>query len=294
MKTKLTSPFGIMLLSVVALFVFGLAADAHLTAASLVGIDADSFSTGLQFATVGLVPMSIEELRKEADKLSSFNGGRIMRYTGEGDDLLDFNGDGSDFSAELVNNLEKQFVLSITNANAATRTAVLFAGYLKGNATLAPGQVVQGAFNDKFGAIGLSGNTESEKSIEELLLFTNWIPTRLIAIQMESNVPAQLAQQLVYQRLNPFRSEPTKSYRPNNFRNQNSFQNTLVSFPLDCQMDTLSRMELPIVGTSTVRLTFFFGTSFNPVTALQRKTARALPNVRVGGAIAENALLLNQ
>lgn len=283
-----------MLLSVVALFVFGLAADAHLTAASLIGIDTDTISSGLQFASVGLVPMSIEELRNEASKLSHFNGQRVMRYTGEGDDLLDFNGDGMDFSAELVNNLEKQFVLSITNVAVATRTAVLFAGYLKGNATLAPGQLVQGAFNDKAGLAGLSGATESEKSIEELLLFTQWIPTRLIAIQMESNVPAQLAQQLVYQRLNPFRTEPTKSYRPNNFRNQNSFQNTLVSFPIDAQMDTLGRLELPVVASSVVRLTFFFGTSFNPVTALERKTARALPNVRMGNAIADNALLLNQ
>lgn len=241
----------------------------------------------------GLVPMKIEDLRKEAKNLSSFNGRRTY-YTGEGDDLLQFNGDSPDFTGELQNHLEKQFVLSIANANAATRTAVLFAGYLKGNATLAPGQLVQGAFNDKNGNAGLTGNTESEKSIEELLLYLGQIPTRLIAIQMQSDVSAQLQQAFKYQRLNPFKTEPTKILRPSNYRNQDSFQDKLVSFPVDVQIDTLSYMEAPVVGTSTLRLTFFFGTSFNPVLALEKKSARALGNLSYAQQNAANKALLTE
>ena len=240
-----------------------------------------------------LVPMTLSELREETGKLSYFNGrGNRSFYTGEDDDLLQFNGDSNSFAGELQNHLEKQFVFTIANANAAARTAVLFAGYFKGNATLAPGQVVQGAFNDKTGAVGLSGNTASEKSLEELYQYINNIPTRLIAIQMQSDVSAQLQQSLRYQRLNPFKTEPTKILRPNNFRNQNSFQDRLVSFPVDVQLDVLSLMELTIVPTSNCTLTLFFGTSLNNVVALERKAARALPVVSNAVQAARSTTLL--
>ncbi len=290
---KYNYTFGLLTIAVLAAIAF--LSEGGITPLSLLGFDTDTVSAGMQFASVGLVPMSLKDLRAEADKLSHFNGGRsISRYTGEGDDFLQFNGDSPDFSGELLNHLEKQFVISLVNANAATRIAVLFAGYLKGNATLAPGQLVQGAFNDKNGAAGLTGATASEKSIEELLLYLQWIPTRLIAIQLESDQQSQIQQGLTYQRLNPFKTEPTKILRPANYRNQDSFQNKLVSFPVDVQLDTLARLELPVVGTSNLTLTFFFGTSFNPVLALEKKASRAMPNVRTGAAAAEKALLLGQ
>ena len=131
-KIKNTS-FAIGLFSLVALFVFGCLANEGTTVASIVGCNVQDILTigtsGMAFAS--MFPMSIQDLRAEAEKLSNYTGrsGGRMFYTGEGDDLLQFNGDSPDFHGELQNHLEKQFVLSLANSAVATRTAVLFAGY---------------------------------------------------------------------------------------------------------------------------------------------------------------------
>lgn len=226
--------------------------------------------------------MSPAELERAAARLSNFEGRSF--YTGEGDDLLAFEGDIRSFAQELDKNLEKQFTISITNGNSASRVAVLQAGYLLGNSTLAPGQVVQGSFNDANGAAGLSGATEEQKSIQELMLFLNACPTRLLAMKIQSTVAGQLNQNLTYRRNNPFKDEETKTIRPKNYINQDTYQNDQVTFPVDVQLDQLSKLTYTIVGSSTNYLTFYFGASLNIIQALERKASRARTNISAVGA----------
>ncbi|HMV91791.1 MAG TPA: hypothetical protein PJ995_21585 [Cyclobacteriaceae bacterium] len=230
-----------------------------------------------------LTPAQIEA---EATRLSHFNGKKsgMSFYDGGGDDLLSFTGDIRSFAQELDKNLDKQFTVSITNVNAANRTARLYAGYFIGNSTLAPGQLVQGAFNDVNAAAGLSGNTEEAKSIAELMLFLNTCPTRLLAMKIDSNVQAQLNQNLVYQRNNPFFDEPSKIIRPKNFINQDTVTPTQVTYPVDIQLDQLATFKMTFVGTSASYVTFFFGASLNIAYALEKKAARARVNVEAVGA----------
>ncbi len=231
--------------------------------------------------------MTLQELRQEADKLSHFNGGRggqrFLGYTGEGDDLLSFAGSIQNFSGELVEHLEKQFNVTIVNANAAKRTAAVFSGYFKGNSTLAPGQLIEGAFNDINGNAGLTGATASEKSIEELMLFVNTAPTRLLAIKIKSTDANQISESITYQRLSPFVTMPTKILRPDNFQNQDTYQDKTVTFPANVQVDDQCSLKVPVVGASTIRLTFLFGTSINMALTLERKAVQAYTNINAVG-----------
>jgi hypothetical protein len=233
-------------------------------------------------------PLTLVDLRNEASNLSNFSGdyyggGMYSNYTGQGDDLLSFAGSIQNFSGELVEHLEKQFVITIVNANAAKRTALLFAGYMKGNTTLAPGQLIEGAFNDTAGAAGLTGATASEKSIEELQLFINTVPTRLLAIKIKSTDANQVSESFTYQRLSPFQTLPTKILRPDNFQNQDTFQDKIATFPANVQMDDQAQIKLPVVGSSTVRVSFFFGTSINLALTLERRAAQAHANINAKG-----------
>jgi len=249
--------------------------------------------------TMAVVPtltiMSPEDIAREASKLSHFEGRRsINLYTGMDDDLLSFEGDIRSFAQELDKNLEKQFSISVVNANAAIRTALLYAGYLKGNATLAPGELVEGAFNDTGGLAGLTGATLEQKSIEELKLFLNACPTRLLALKIQSTVQGQLNNNLSYQRNNPFKTEETKIIRPKNFVNQDTFQNDQVTFPVDVQLDQLAKMTYPFIGASTNYVTFYFGASLNVMEALEKKAARANGAISAVGKEAVIAAARNQ
>lgn len=247
----------------------GLAAIASHTATNIT-LSPDSLFVIAQVPAI----FSAAEINKKAKELSNYNG-NMSRYDGSFDDLVAFEGDIRSFAQELDKNLEKQFTVSVVNANAASRTAALFAGYLKGNATLQPGQLVEGAFNDINGNAGLTGATVEAKSIEELLLFLNACPTRLLAMKIQSTVSTQINNNLTYQRLNPFVVEATKTIRPKNYINQDTYQNDQVTFPVDVQLDQLASLKYPFIGTSTTTVTFFFGASLSIQYGLERKFARA-------------------
>jgi hypothetical protein len=229
--------------------------------------------------------LSPDMLEREAKKLSYFEGTKKLSfYTGEEDDLLSFEGDIRSFAQELDRNLEKQFSVSIVNANAAVRTTLLYAGYLLGNTTLAPGQLVEGAYNDVNAAAGLTGATQEQKSIQELSLFLNYCPTRLLALKIQSTVDGQLNQNATYKRNNPFKDEESITIRPKNYTNQDTYQTDQVTFPVDVQLDAMSTLRYPIIGTSTNFITFYFGASLNIMQALEKKAARARTNIEAVGA----------
>lgn len=268
--------------SIAGAFILGILALVFFTpevAAAPVLVSADSLLTDLTpFSVMAIVPnvMTPAQLEEAASRLSHFEGGSLRFYSGLDDDLLSFEGDIRSFAQELDKNLEKQFSVSVVNANAASRTALLYAGYLLGNATLAPGQLVEGAFNDVNAAAGLTGATLETKSIQELNLFLNACPTRLLALKIQSTVVGQLNNNVTYQRNNPFKTEETKIIRPKNFVNQDTYQNDQVTFPVDVQLDQLAKMTYPFIGSSTTYVTFYFGASLNVMEALERKAQRAM------------------
>lgn len=226
------------------------------------------------------------DIEDMTDDLSSFDGmenfGGEFLYTGEGDDFLDFDGEVENFSGEF--NIEKQFVFSVANTATVTRTAVLWAGYLKGNSTLAPGQIVDGTFNDTAGNAGLTGAaTVSGQTIAEFFAYLEFNPTRIVGIKISSTSQTQIENAFTLQRLNPFRTEKSKILRPAQYQDQQVFQEKIIQFKADFQLDDQMKLTYPFVASSTTTLTWYCGASLNLAKGLAKKARKAHRNIkRVG------------
>lgn len=203
-------------------------------------------------------------------------------YTGEGDEMLDFEGEVENFAAETTN--QKQFIIEITNSEPTSRTGLLWGGYLSNNNSLAPGQIRTGAFNDKAGNSGLTANSNVEKTIEEFLAYLYLNPTRVVQMRVSSSVASQIGQQFTIRELDPFKSGKTDYIRPQNFTNQNTFQDKTVLFPVEnFQFDDQNTLEYQFSGSSTTTITFYCGASLNGAKALRKKARRGIRNVRMKG-----------
>ncbi|MEQ8628101.1 hypothetical protein [Ekhidna sp.] len=231
---------------------------------------------------------SLRDLEAEAHGLSSFNGEEaygqdIEIYTGQDDDMLEFGGSIENFAGERT--LNKQFVFTLANSASATRTAVLWAGYLKGNSTLAPGQMADGAFNDTGGNAGLTGSSGvSGKTIAELFAYLEHTPSRVVQMKISSDKQSQIENDLTIEKLNPFRQEQTDYVRSKDYQDQQSFQDKIIIFPTNVQLDNYTKLSYPCVASSSTSITWYFGASVNVSKVLERRAQKAQRNIQLVGA----------
>jgi len=225
-------------------------------------------------------PRDLERIA--AANLSRFDGGDASLYTGEGDDFLEFEGSVQNFAQEGHENV--QFTIEMVNANAATRTAILFPGYHHLNTTLAAGQMVDGAFNDTGGNAGLTASSLGEKTIRELLEYLKYVPSRWVAVKINSTLASQIQSDFTITNLNPFKTAESRHIRPKTFQNQNVNQDKIITVPVNEQLDFETRVTYPFVGSSTTSLTFFFGARMNQAGALRKKARKGKASVAVIGA----------
>jgi hypothetical protein len=217
---------------------------------------------------------SISELEKEAANLSSFDGNPPVFTAGGDDDLLHFEGDIQNFAGEK--NPNKQFSFTVTNAATVTRTAVLWPGYLKGNATLAPGQLADGTFNDTAGNAGLSGATEGFKTIAELFAFLDKVPTRVWAIGLRTTVEGQVAKAITVTAKSPFSDDTSYQVRPKDFQDGQTFQTKILQFATPkLQLDYETVVTYPFVAGSATTLTLYLGAGLNIARGLRIKAEKA-------------------
>lgn len=222
-----------------------------------------------------------EELELAAQELSSFDGGDHVAYTGQDDDILTIEGDIQNFAAEGDENM--QFTFTLTNAATATRTALLWAGYLKGNATLAAGQMTDGAFNDTGGNAGLTGSSNEDKTIEELKAYLEHTPHRVIGLKVSSTTTANINNTLTVQELSPFRQLQSKAIRPQMYQDQNVQQLGIIQMPVNTQFDNYHKFSYPVLASSAVTVTLFFGAGVNLGKVLSRRAAIGQTNVAILG-----------
>lgn len=190
-------------------------------------------------------------------------------------DVLDF-GDGVD-NFQLKGHKNRQFTMIIENANVATRIARLYGGYNQFNAALVPGLVTDGAFNDINGNAGLTGTSgNASKTIQEFLNYILFNPSRVPAIKVLSTVNTQITEVLSLDTLTPFRATTqSQEVYPANEQNEYTFQNNTAVLATNFQLSNQENVTYPIVGSSTARLTWFMGASYNTALALQRMAKRA-------------------
>lgn len=195
-------------------------------------------------------------------------------YTGENDDFVDFGGFNKSFANAADSG--RIFVMTLTNANAANRTALICPGYLwvpaGGSAT---GAAAEGAFNDTTGAIGLSG-AGSPKTITEFFAFIANSPVAVAGIKIESTVATQVSQQLIIEHMSPFKTMEQQIINLGSYQNENTFRDKIVTIPTpNLVLSSNTKIYLPIVGTSTCTVTFLAGAIANQAYTLQKKMSRA-------------------
>ena len=209
-------------------------------------------------------------------------------YTGYNDDFVDFGGFNKSFANAADSG--RLFVMTLTNPNAASRTALLCPGYLYYPGSTMNGAVLDGAFNDTTGAAGLTGGG-SPKTVNEFFAFIGTAPVQVAGIKIESTVAAQVSQQLIIEHLSPFKTLEQHIINLGSYQNENTFRDKIVTIPTpNLVLSSHTKIYLPIVGTSTCTVTFLAGAVLNPAAALTKKIGRASNTFqRAGIAVAKRA-----
>lgn len=228
--------------------------------------------------------MTPQEIMERAANLSSFDG-QVLGLIGEGDDLLNFRGKGTNIANQKLD----QFTMILANANAAVREARLFTPISMNFPVLYPGQALTGAFNDINGAAGLSGSSgKANFPIESFLYYVAKNPSRLTHLRLKSTVASQLDYELVLDEVNPYKNVENQFFSPSNEIGQDTQQTSIVIFAVDAQLDYLSDLSLSISPLSTATMTFFMGTEVNVAKSLDKKfTKAAAMQGAMGGKIQE-------
>lgn len=238
-----------------------------------------------------LTVAEIEEFANE--QFTSYEGEGDYGYTGEGDDSMDFGGNGTNW----FNSDERSFTYKITNANASARTAFILPGILWAvgkiagvtstiadttitNTLVYPnGFVRDGAFNDKNGYSGLTGeSTDSNKTIEEFFAFVYASPCAInkIRIKTSDSSGAQLDNKITVRHQSPFRDMGTVSLTPSDVQDQATQQKDVAMFYTPGFVAAKDvQAELSIAGSQSTTITFYIGPIKNTTSEIKKKAARA-------------------
>lgn len=213
-------------------------------------------------------------------------------YTGFGDQSVDFDGDESTTFADEERLAEgHQFVFTVDNSGSASvaRRIALCPAYFtpdmldfmtdnKGNpidAIIKEGVVIgDPATNDAL-------TVESEnKTIDELLRFILFNPTRFIGAKLQCNSNNQYGQSWNIRQCSPFRNLQDKTITPDTYKNSNQFDQTRVEIPLDnFQFDDQTLVSWNILPQSRVTITLYGGAILNAAKELNKKASSARANL---------------
>lgn len=209
-------------------------------------------------------------------RLSSYEGGKrpgfnVARRPGFDGNYFGLNAQSSEGDIRAFQGL-LTYQVQLVNANAAVRTARLTPALLGESA---PGLIAAGAFNDIDGNAGLTGSTSSPGTIQELIRFISYNPTKLLGMKLSSTDTNQMEQSLNVYVKSPFRQleqkiVPLGQYNDGNtFNDKKTFLNLL---PYDLQMDMQADIQVPVYGSSTLNILLFMGPILNPAQILDSKT----------------------
>jgi hypothetical protein len=197
-------------------------------------------------------------------------------YTGLEDDHVEFGGKGSSFATELRDH--KTFTVTVNNTTAA-------------NVRVAFGSPIEVAANSLLLNEGaLTGNngvtcTGSPKSYDSFRKFVDKHPTRLIALKMQSNNTAQLAQAIVVTHFSPFENLGSKPLPISSFTKEESLNANMVTLRnLNYQLDDQTEIAIDIPANTQTVFTLYLGGVSNAAAALNKKANRAAQSSKVQAA----------
>ncbi|MGZ3999151.1 MAG: hypothetical protein ACXVIY_00910 [Mucilaginibacter sp.] len=216
------------------------------------------------------------DLERAAGNLSSFGGGG-GGYIGLGDDFLEFTGKQGSFVDPIDKG--KLYTITLTNANASQRIAILCPGLLY---TAAVGLMVEGAFNDANGAAGLSG-AGSPEALQYFNAFMHNYPTICVGFKVTCSNVIQMDNVITIQKQSPFKIHATRIINPAVYADEANPQTGLISVQESFYMNDQTLISYAVAGSTSVSLGLFFGVSLNISNALREKVTRAKATMSASG-----------
>jgi hypothetical protein len=155
----------------------------------------------------------------------------------------------------------KWYTITLVNANAAVRNAIICAGLqfrLPSGAYIA-GLIQTGAFNDTAGGAGLTG-AGAPTTIEFLNDFLQKVPSKLLGMRLSTTDTGgtQMAQNITIQPQTPFGQAANYPVSIANFKDDTSFNANIALLPVPVQVDNQTQVTIPVVGLSTLTVTLYF------------------------------------
>lgn len=220
------------------------------------------------------------------DDLAAEARANLSNYAGEenysGEDLSELH---DDFTGTMQNvadgTMNRQFTFTIVNANAAVRTAILVPGLGYNINTPAQGVVKTGAHGSIESASTDLTTAGSPKTIEAFLDFIRRNPAMCRGVKISSTVATQIAQTMVVKKESPFQDLASEIINLDSYQDEYGFKDKMVTVARNIQFDDQTRIELPIAGSSTCTITWFFKEILNPAVTLKRKLGSA-PTILYG------------
>ena len=267
-------------------------------------------TSGMSSMSAGF--MGVGDLNDYAERnFSSFEGDEspFEGYTGEYDDFLDFGGPNRSFATEI--NDPRIFVMTILNDNSTNESVYLIPGNLwqpfmikdinstavttAAGSPLAYTTTVTNSFVNANGYLNdgasasIDGNpltgSGNPKTIKEFYAFIKASPCSCNLIKIQSNNNAtQMDMQLTQRSASPFRTLEDKIWTPGAYQDQDTYRDKIIKFPTSgLILSDQTQLEYPIMGKSTITVTFFCGAVLNHSKALEEKRTKAVSTFhRVG------------
>lgn len=271
-------------LSILAMLIFS--ATIGVQAAPKISVQAKSNLLGGGIASTMLIAgrrNNLATIEEEAlSHLSNFDGDGYDGdgydgYDGFGDPFLDFNGQGNSFSNEAQ--AGRVFTFTITNTSDTEQSFYICGGYKYKNQddTVATGVMKQGAFR----AIGqTSGNqftaSSSPTTVDEFRRFVELNPTRVLAFKLGVSDEAQIESMVIdVEQLSPFRKLGSDQIRPSVWKNENVFQNKIITVPAGFDLNNQIAISTNILPGKSVTFTIVCGAILNTAHALHQKRTAA-------------------
>ena len=173
---------------------------------------------------------------------------------------------------------QKIITVELTNsATSATRQALVGPGLNYVTGSESNGQIKTGSFNDLNGNSGLSG-AQNVQTIEEFLIYLRNNPTVVLGLKVDSDVASQTSQTITMGYDVPWSDTQIEPKQINLATYKNEYQSNekSVTVPFPFVFDSSFYMKVPVVASSTLSLTFFFGDSIDLGRAMKVQSGQSL------------------
>ena len=226
-------------------------------------------------------PENYENLDAYFDEnMSNFEGDADALYTGEDDDLLNFNGAQS-FANEVEGS--RIFVANIAATSDLTEALniALIKGYEDGDTSIV---TVSDKGNVVVGGKVVARVSGSPSAFKGFLEYIKNVPANLVGMRIQASTPEQLQQVIKFIEKSPFSSPDSKDFFLGSFINENTYRENIVTVPTPgIILGPETEMIMTLHPETNMSITFFVGAVLSTSSALRKKRKKAISHIKSVG-----------